>query len=94
MKEKIIEALKNVIDPELNLDVWTLGLIYEVHVKSDSPVKVLMTLTSPTCPFGPQLVAEIKREIENVGFSTPNIEFTFDPPWEPNDEVKELLGLA
>jgi len=93
-KEKIIEALKEVMDPELGLDVWTLGLIYEVDVKDDKSVDIKMTLTSPMCPYAPQLISGIETGVQEKGFSKPTIDVVFDPVWKPSEEVKQLLGLA
>lgn len=92
-KEEAIEALKRVVDPELQLDVWTLGLIYKVDVKEDKDIFIEMTFTSPMCPYAPMLVEDIKTKLQEKGFKEPKMEFTFNPPWEPSDEVKELLGL-
>tara|TARA_Y100000310_G_scaffold345701_1_gene468497 strand:- start:6826 stop:7143 length:318 start_codon:yes stop_codon:yes gene_type:complete len=88
-----IECLKKVEDPELNLDVWTLGLIYGIDIK-DKNITITMTFTSPTCPYAPQLMAQIKYVLEDKGYKEPKIEITFEPVWEPSEEVKELLGLA
>ena len=92
-KDAAIEALKKVEDPELGMDVWTLGLIYNLEVKEDK-VFIRMTFTSPACPYAPQLVMQIKMQIQEAGFAEPQLEFTFDPPWEPSDEVKMLLGMS
>jgi metal-sulfur cluster biosynthetic enzyme len=92
-KETIIEVMKGVEDPELELDIWTLGLIYDIKIDGKVP-KIKMTFTSPMCPYAPQLVEAIKRGVGEKGFSEPEFEFTFDPPWEPTEEVKALLGLA
>lgn len=93
-KEDAIEALKQVEDPELMLDVWTLGLIYKVEIKENNNLFIQMTFTSPACPYAPQLVEQIKIKIQEKGFKEPEMDFTFDPPWEPSDDVKMLLGLA
>ena len=93
-KDSAIEVLKKVFDPELQLDVWTLGLIYGVEVKEEKKVFIKMTFTSPACPYAPQLVAEIKERLKEIGFIDPEIEFTFEPLWKPSDDVKMLLGLS
>lgn len=92
-KEVAIEALKQVQDPELQLDVWTLGLIYEIEIKEKKPF-IKMTFTSPGCPYAPELVFLIKSKLKEAGFEEPELDFTFDPPWQPSDEVKMLLGLS
>ena len=92
-QEKIIEALKLVEDPELHVDVWTLGLIYEHKIQPENKVFIKMTFTSPFCPFGPQLVDGIKEEITKLGAKEVEVEVTFDPPWEPTEELREMLGV-
>jgi metal-sulfur cluster biosynthetic enzyme len=92
-EEKIIENVyKKYEDPELGIDIWTLGLIYKTTV-SELQVNVLLTFTSPSCPFGPQMVSEIKNKIKDLGASKVDIEVTFDPVWKPSDELREILGV-
>ncbi len=91
-KEKAIEVFKNVEDPELNIDIWTLGLIYGFKIKKDNQIDIDMTFTTPACPYAPQLVSDLEKQLRKAVF-TPELEFVFDPPWEPSDEVKDLLGL-
>ena len=91
-EEKFIEVCKSVEDPELHLDIYTLGLIYEKKITEDS-VWIKMTFTSPFCPFGPEIVDMIKEGFEKEGVSKVDIEVTFDPPWEPTDELREILGV-
>ena len=91
--EELIEVFKGYDDPELNIDVWTLGLIYKIEIVDDSHVKILLTFTSPMCPFGPEMVAELKRRIQAKGVENVEIEITFDPPWEPSEELREMLGV-
>jgi metal-sulfur cluster biosynthetic enzyme len=91
--EKIIEGLKQVVDPELSLDIYTLGLVYNISI-TDDKLTIQMTLTSPMCPYGPQILAEVTDQMKNLGAEKPEIDLVFEPPWEPNDEVKELLGIA
>lgn len=92
-KERLIEEVfKKYDDPEIGIDVWTLGLIREVKVESKN-VKVLLTFTSPLCPFGPQMVEELKKRIFDLHAETVNIEITFMPPWKPSEELREMLGV-
>lgn len=93
-KKHAISSLKKVVDPELELDIYTLGLIYEIKILEDNSISIDMTLTSPSCPYAPMLVNDIKNKLEKKGFKNPKIEFVFDPPWEPSEKVKMLLGLA
>ena len=90
-KEEIIEILKTVQDPEINMDVWTLGLIYKLEV-SDDKVSIDMTLTSPMCPFGQQIMDEVKEKITAKGVAV-NLQLTFEPPWEPSEELRGMLGV-
>lgn len=91
-KDKVIEALKSVEDPELLLDIWFLGLIYNIDVQ-DSKVDLEMTFTSPMCPAGPHLIQEVKEKVGAAGFDPVNVKVVFSPPWQPSDEVRALLGL-
>lgn len=92
-QEDLIEVFKGYDDPELNIDVWTLGLIYKIEIIDDNHIKVLLTFTSPMCPFGPEMVAELKKRIQAKGVENVEIEITFDPPWEPSEELREMLGV-
>lgn len=91
-KEDVIEVLKSYEDPELLIDVWTLGLIYDITI-AESNVKILLTFTSPMCPFGPQMVDDITRMIKEKGAMDVVIEVTFEPPWKPTEELREMLGI-
>ena len=91
-KDDVIEILKGIKDPELNIDIWTLGLIYEIVVKGDA-VDIKMTFTSPTCPYGPQIVDAVKVCLEKKGFKEQNIEVVFDPVWKPSDDLRDMLGI-
>ncbi|MCB9030254.1 MAG: DUF59 domain-containing protein [Deltaproteobacteria bacterium] len=92
-EEQVIEALKQVEDPELFLDIWFLGLIYNIEI-NDSAVKLQMTFTSPMCPAGPQLVGEVEKQVGALsGVDKVEVEVVFIPPWKPSDEVKEMLGI-
>ncbi len=91
-KEKVIEALKQVNDPEINLNVWFLGLIYDISIDSNN-VKIKMTFTTPFCPYGPALVAEVERTVKEAGADSVSVEVVFEPKWEPSEEVKMALGV-
>lgn len=96
MKDKVIEALKTVEDPELLLDIWFVGLIYKVEVDDNAGnVDIEMTFTTPLCPAGPDIVNEVYEKVGEVdGVSKVEVKVVFDPPWKPSDELKGLLGLA
>lgn len=92
-KDEIIEVLKTVEDPELFIDIWFLGLVYHVDIK-DNKVYIEMTLTSPMCPMGPQIIHEVQTKVgELEGVEGVDVDVVFDPPWEPSDDVKALLGV-
>ena len=93
MKEKVLEVFKHTQDPELHIDIWTLGLIYGYDLSDDEEIlHVKMTFTTPLCPFGPQLIGDLKRNLLMLGLRVADIEVTFDPPWEPSEELRALLG--
>ena len=93
-KEKVIEALKKCMDPEINLDVYTLGLIYDITIEGGL-VKIKMTFTSIGCPYGPQLLEDVIQKVKNVeGVEHADVDVVFDPPWEPSEEVKMILGVG
>ncbi|GEM_PF-83508 len=93
-KEDIITSLKKCFDPELQMDVWTLGLIYDILVE-ENIVSIKMTFTTPFCPFGPSIVEDIKSQIKEdyKTIKTVSIEVVFEPPWQPTEEVKMQLGI-
>ncbi len=92
----LLEALKNVIDPELMINVVDLGLIYAVE-EDEGKVTVDMTLTSPACPAGPQLVQQAKMALENLeDVSEAEIKLVMAPPWSPDrmtDDARDHLGI-
>lgn len=95
-EKDIRKALRKVKDPELNLDLVVLGLVYGVDVTGDH-AHVKMSLTTPMCPAAEQIVTDAKREVEAVeGISSADIELTFDPPWSPEKMdplIRASLGL-
>ena len=92
-KEDLIEEVfKKYIDPELGIDVWTLGLIYKIEITAKE-VKVVLTFTSPMCPYGPQMVDELTEQIKELGASKVEIDVTFEPPWKPSEELREMMGM-
>ena len=101
LKNKIIDILKQCYDPEIPVDLWNLGLIYDINIKdiasSKSDVDVLMSLTTPGCTMGQHMAEDIKSKVsamEEIG--DVNVEVTFDPPWKPDmmtDEARKKLGF-
>lgn len=92
-KEQIIEMLETIMDPEIGLDIHTMGLIYDIQIKSEKEVYILMTFTSPMCPVGDFLKQEVTDSMRELGFSAVDIEITFEPPWKPSPELREALGI-
>jgi len=90
-KEQVFDALKDVIDPEMGIDIVTLELIYNVNIENDA-VNVKMTLTSPMCPFGPAIIEEVKTNVTKLGVKEVRVELTFEPLWQPSKELRATLG--
>lgn len=92
-KERIIEELETIMDPEIGLDLYTLGLIYNIGIESEKHVKIIMTYTTPLCPFGPAIKNEVEDAMHDLGFQAVEIEVTFDPPWKPPANLRQMLGV-
>ncbi|MDE0471179.1 MAG: iron-sulfur cluster assembly protein [Ekhidna sp.] len=97
LKEDIVRAIKNVYDPEIPVDVYELGLIYEINILPVNNVEIIMTLTSPSCPAAESIPDEVKANVRAVpGVNDVNIELTFDPPYATemmSEEAKLELGF-
>ena len=95
--EKIVKVLKTIYDPEIPVDIYELGLIYDVFVNEEYEVKILMTLTSPNCPVAETLPAEVEEKVKSIDMlKDVEVEITFDPPWTQelmSEEAKLELGL-
>ncbi|MGB5275477.1 MAG: DUF59 domain-containing protein [Flavobacteriaceae bacterium] len=95
--EKIVNVLKTIYDPEIPVDIYELGLIYDVFVNEDNEVKILMTLTSPNCPVAESLPVEVEEKVKSLDLvKDAEVEITFDPPWTQDlmsEEAKLELGL-
>jgi len=95
--EKIVRVLKTIYDPEIPVDIYELGLIYDVLVNEDNEVKILMTLTSPNCPVAETLPVEVEEKVKSLdAIKDAEVEITFDPPWTQelmSEEAKLELGL-
>ncbi|MBD1259931.1 DUF59 domain-containing protein [Maribacter polysiphoniae] len=95
--EKIVQVLKTIYDPEIPVDIYELGLIYDVFVNEVMDVKILMTLTSPNCPVAETLPVEVEEKVKSLNaVKNAIVEITFDPPWTQDlmsEEAKLELGL-
>lgn len=93
LKEDVIAAIRECYDPEIPVNIYDLGLIYDVHVSETSKVDLVMTLTSPHCPVAEILPAQVKSRVEMVeGVDEVDLELTWDPPWTP-DHMSEAAKL-
>lgn len=97
LEKKVIETIKTVFDPEIPVNIYDLGLIYDIQVTEESEVVVLMTLTAPTCPVAGGLPIDVEMAIKAMPeVKNAKVLLTFDPPWNPSlltDEAKLVLGL-
>ena len=94
LREKVIDALRTVYDPEIPVNIYELGLIYGVEVGDEGQVAIRMTLTAPNCPVAGSLPADVERAVRAVpGVSGVKLELTFDPPWS-KDRMSEAAKLA
>ena len=95
--EKIVGVLKSIFDPEIPVDIYELGLIYDVFINEDNDVKILMTLTSPNCPVAETLPVEVEEKVKSLDeIKDVQVEITFDPPWTQDlisEEAKLELGM-
>ena len=95
--DEIINVLDNIYDPEIPVSVYELGLIYDVKISEDNDVKIIMTLTSPSCPVAESLPEEIKEAVQKIKtIKSVEVVVTFDPPWEKSmmsEEAKLELGF-
>lgn len=80
--EKAIEVLHTVFDPEIPVNIWDLGLIYDLQLQGND-VQIKMTLTAVGCPIGPQVAREIENKLQSVGAERVHVEFVWSPPWSP-----------
>ena len=95
--EEVIKVLKTIYDPEIPVDIYELGLIYDVQISDEGEAKVLMTLTTPNCPVAESLPMEVEEKVGEVeGITKSKVEITFEPEWEKDmmsEEAKFELGL-
>jgi FeS assembly SUF system protein len=92
LKEKIIEALKTIYDPEIPVDIFELGLIYEININEKNHVEIVMTLTSPSCPVAGSLPQEVEEKTASVeGVEGAHVELIFEPPWDKSMMSEEAM---
>lgn len=97
LENKIIAMLKTVYDPEIPVDIYELGLIYDIAISEEGDVEVSMTLTSPSCPVAESLPVEVEQKVAAVhGVKSAKVSITFDPPWDKSmmsEEAQLELGF-
>lgn len=95
--ENVVLAIKQVYDPEIPVNIYDLGLIYELNINKAREVYVKMTFTAPNCPMADEVIAEVQRSVEDVpGIKSCNIELVFEPVWDQSmmsDEARVILGF-
>lgn len=95
--ENVVKVLKGIFDPEIPVDIYELGLIYDVMINENNDVKILMTLTSPNCPVAETLPQEVEEKVKSIDeVKSCEVEITFDPPWSKDlmsEEAKLELGM-
>ncbi|HXV77226.1 MAG TPA: SUF system Fe-S cluster assembly protein [Candidatus Polarisedimenticolaceae bacterium] len=97
LREEVVAALKTCYDPEIPVDIYELGLVYDVEVSDEAAVRIKMTLTSPACPVAGSLPGEVERKVRDVeGVRSAEVELVWDPPWDQemmSDAAKVKLGM-
>ena len=97
LKEEAIDILRTVFDPEISVNIYDLGLVYDVRVDGEGQVVVVMTLTSPACPMAAYLPLEVERKLKALpGAASAGVELVWDPPWNPgmmSEAARLQLGL-
>ena len=97
LRDRIVDVLKTCYDPEIPVDIYELGLIYEIRIDPGNDVYVKMTLTSPACPVAETLPVDVEQKIKTIpDINKASVEVTFDPPWEKemmSEEAKLELGM-
>ncbi|HXC03264.1 MAG TPA: iron-sulfur cluster assembly protein [Bacteroidia bacterium] len=93
LTQRVIDVIKTCYDPEIPVDIWELGLIYEINLDEEQNLNVSMTLTSPSCPVAETLPPEVEQKLRDIeGIKSAKINLTFEPPWE-KDMMSEVAQL-
>ena len=97
LETEIVQVLKNIYDPEIPVNIYDLGLIYNIDLDEKNNAKITMTLTAPNCPMADQLLAEVQERVATIkGVTNTEVELVFDPPWDQSmlsEEAKLELGM-
>ena len=88
LAQHVIDMIKTCFDPEIPVDIWELGLIYEINLNTENNLEVTMTLTSPSCPVAESLPVEVEEKLKKIeGIKSAKVKLTFEPPW-----TKEMMS--
>ena len=97
LEEETVKMLKTVFDPEIPVDVYSLGLIYKIDIDDDANVSIDMTLTAPNCPMADFLFEDIRQKVESIeGVKSVNVQLVYEPEWDQSmmtEEAKLALGM-
>ena len=97
LEDKVIATLQTIFDPEIPVNIYQLGLIYEININDEAHVDLVMTLTSPNCPVAESMPSEVEQKVSDTeGVSSAKVELVFDPPWDKDmmtEEAKLELGF-
>jgi len=92
-KDDVMAVCQTIQDPEVHLDIYTLGLIYSIDITDENEINIIMTYTTPLCPFGGKMQEDLKTALSILNPKAINIELTFTPLWKVSDELREALGI-
>ena len=97
LHKDVVNVCKTIYDPEIPQNIWDLGLVYSVDIDEEKNVEVVMTLTTPSCPVGPEFLNTVKTRVSEVeGVNKCNVELVWDPPWNQSmmsEEAQTMLGM-
>jgi len=97
LETEVVRVLRNIFDPEIPVNIYDLGLIYEINIDNDCNSEVVMTLTAPNCPVADHILLEVKESVLAIeGIKTSEVKLVFDPPWDQSmmtEEAKLELGM-
>ncbi len=97
LESNIVQVLRGIYDPEIPVNIYDLGLIYDINVDDNLNAEIVMTLTAPNCPIADQILIDVKERVSTVeGIKETNVKLVFDPPWDQSmmtDEAKLELGM-
>jgi FeS assembly SUF system protein len=97
LETNIVQILKSIYDPEIPVNIYDLGLIYDINIDDDKNAEIVMTLTAPNCPIADEILINVKESVNTLeGIKTTDVKLVFDPPWDQSmmtEEAKLELGM-